>query len=129
MRVDQSAQFANTVLKIEDGSLVPYRFPKFNYEEDQNQQADSPIEAQKPEVSSRSLDKSEKTEKKAGARQKLMIADRQVYRTYFNSIGRAHLVLFFAFGVAFAFTLRFPGSSGYHPLSPEKEAAYRFFYI
>ncbi|KAI1116845.1 putative ATP-binding cassette transporter [Nemania sp. NC0429] len=119
----QAAQFADTVLRIEDGSLVPYRFPQSEkYEGEEGQQrTDSPTEAQKEpevEVSGRSLDRSEKSQeeeekkKKADAttqKQKLMIADRQVYRTYFGSIGRAHLAIFLAFGVAFAFTVRFPG--------------------
>ncbi|KAI1128256.1 putative ATP-binding cassette transporter [Nemania abortiva] len=103
----QSAQFADAVLRIENGSLVLYRFPDSDYKEDE--QPDSSTEAQKPEVSSGALSPPQKTEKKPKAAQKLMIADRQVYRTYFGSIGATHLIVFLVFGVAFAFTLRFPG--------------------
>ncbi|KAI1425294.1 putative ATP-binding cassette transporter [Xylaria sp. FL1777] len=100
----QSAQFASRIFSIEDGSLVPYRFPDPDYKGQQ-----LPDYAQKPEVPSVGLGRLEKEEKKdVKTRQKLMIADRQVYRTYFASIGRTHLVIFFTFGVAFAFTLRFP---------------------
>ncbi|KAI3332644.1 putative ATP-binding cassette transporter [Ustulina deusta] len=105
----QSAQFANSVLRIESGNLVPYRFPDPDAKGDQR-----PDDAQRPEVLSSGLDGSEKEEKEKKKKnrvkpsQKLLIADRQVYRIYFGSIGPTHLVIFFAFGVAFAFTLRFP---------------------
>lgn len=92
--------------------MVPYRFPDPDAKGDQR-----PDDAQRPEVLSSGLDGSEKEEKEKKKKnrvkpsQKLLIADRQVYRIYFGSIGPTHLVIFFAFGVAFAFTLRFPGSS------------------
>ncbi|KAI0109485.1 putative ATP-binding cassette transporter [Nemania sp. FL0031] len=103
----QSAQFADVVLKIENSSLVPYKFQDSDYNEDE--QLDSSSESQKLEVSKGGPGSAQKTEKKPKAADKLMIADRQVYRTYFGSIGRTHLFIFLAFGVAFAFTLRFPG--------------------
>ncbi|KAI0433473.1 putative ATP-binding cassette transporter [Xylaria sp. FL1042] len=104
----QAAQFANSVISIEDGNLVPYKFPEPDYKGDQ-----LPDDAQRPELpsnpSSAGINLPEKEEKKkVKTVQKLMIADRQVYRTYFGSIGRTHLAIFFTFGVAFAFTLRFP---------------------
>jgi ATP-binding cassette, subfamily C (CFTR/MRP), member 1 len=43
-------------------------------------------------------------------RTKLLIQDRTVYKTYFNSVGSLHSGLFLAGGVLFAFTLKFPGS-------------------
>ncbi len=40
---------------------------------------------------------------------KLLVQDRTVYRTYFNSVGTFHTVIFLAFAAVFAFTLKFPG--------------------
>jgi hypothetical protein len=37
-------------------------------------------------------------------------SDSKVYATYFRSIGSNNVVIFFVFGIAFAFCLRFPGS-------------------
>lgn len=39
------------------------------------------------------------------------ISDREVYRTYFQSIGRTHMIIFIICGILFGFTLKFPGSS------------------
>ncbi|KAI1152199.1 putative ATP-binding cassette transporter [Nemania diffusa] len=106
----QSAQFADVVLRIENNSLVPYTFPESpdspDYPEDQKLDT---AEAQRSEARSGSSSPPDKTEKKDKAAQKLMITDRQVYSTYFGSIGRTHLAIFLACGIAFAFTLRFPG--------------------
>ncbi|KAF2973471.1 hypothetical protein GQX73_g11 [Xylaria multiplex] len=108
----QPAQFADRVLRIEDGNLVLYRFPDSDYKGDEL--PENSTEAQGPEAPGGGLSglgkdgKEMEKEKEAKTVQKLMIADRQVYRTYFGSIGRTHLLIFFAFGVAFAFTLRFP---------------------
>ncbi|KAI0187341.1 putative ATP-binding cassette transporter [Xylaria flabelliformis] len=100
----QSAQFADSVLKIENGNLIPYQFSDSDPKREHHSDA---VESQKGEVPGESSDPSEKAGKKIGTAQKL-IADRQVYRTYFGSIGPTHLSIFVAFGVAFAFTLRFP---------------------
>ncbi|RYC61385.1 hypothetical protein CHU98_g4815 [Xylaria longipes] len=100
----QSAQFADSVLEIENGDLVPYRFPDSDSKEGQHPDS---VESQKSEVLSDNFNLPEKAGKKISTAPKL-IADRQVYRTYFGSIGRTHLGIFVAFGVAFAFTLRFP---------------------
>ena len=54
--------------------------------------------------------------KKEMTAQKLMVSDRQVYRTYFGSIGPTHMTLFLVFGVIFAFTLRFPGTPKSNPI-------------
>ncbi|KAI1275205.1 putative ATP-binding cassette transporter [Xylaria sp. FL0933] len=103
----QAAQFANSVFSIEDGKLVPHKFPEPDYKGDQ-----LPEDAQRPEVPSAGdtglLDEEKEEKKKVKQARKLMIADRQVYRTYLGSIGRTHLAIFFACGIAFAFTLRFP---------------------
>ncbi|KAJ2985210.1 hypothetical protein NUW58_g5655 [Xylaria curta] len=99
----QSAQFADRVLRIENRNLVPYSFPGPDHKG--GQLPDSAVEAEIPEPPANSLGPSEKAKKKAKPSQ---ITDRQVYRTYFGSIGQTHLAIFFAFGVAFAFTLRFP---------------------
>jgi hypothetical protein len=40
---------------------------------------------------------------------KTLIQDRTVYKTYFKSVGTLHTSIFFALGVVFAFTLKFPG--------------------
>ncbi|KAI3332296.1 putative ATP-binding cassette transporter [Xylariaceae sp. AK1471] len=124
----QSAQFADNVLKIENGCLVPYKFPDFDYKGEQP--ADS-IEVQQAQAPRDALLQSEKGEKKAQTAEKLLIADRQVYRAYFGSIGRTHLTIFFTFGVAFAFTLRFPAvwvqwwsADESHPLSRSHPTAY-----
>ncbi|KAI0459697.1 putative ATP-binding cassette transporter [Xylaria acuta] len=101
----QSAQFADSVLKIENGNLAPYKFPDSDFKGDQPPDS---IESQTPEAPSDSFNPSEKARENIKTSQKSMIADRQVYRTYFGSIGRTHLGIFLAFGVAFAFTLRFP---------------------
>ncbi|KAI0536463.1 putative ATP-binding cassette transporter [Xylaria digitata] len=129
----QPAQFADKVLRIEDQNLVPYRFPDSDYKGDEL--PDNSTEAQRPEDPGGDLGlpgKNEKErEKEVKTVQKLMIADRQVYRTYFGSIGRTHLVIFFAFGVAFAFTLRFPAvwvqwwsADESHPLSRDDTTGY-----
>ncbi|KAH8659368.1 putative ATP-binding cassette transporter [Tricladium varicosporioides] len=36
------------------------------------------------------------------------LSDKAVYWTYFNAIGQANMVIFFLFGAAFAFTMKFP---------------------
>ncbi|TGJ80985.1 hypothetical protein E0Z10_g7773 [Xylaria hypoxylon] len=127
----QSAQFADSVLKIEDQNLVPYTFPDSEYKDDQL--PGNSTEAQRPEASGGDLHRTEKDgkEKEVKTAQKLMIADRQVYRTYFGSIGRTHLAIFFAFGAAFAFTLRFPAvwvqwwsADESHPLSRDHATGY-----
>jgi ATP-binding cassette, subfamily C (CFTR/MRP), member 1 len=40
-----------------------------------------------------------------------IVADRVVYKAYFKSIGALDVLVFFCFGVAFAFCLKFPGKS------------------
>lgn len=94
------------MLKIENGTLVPYEFPDRDYKEELPVDA---VEPQKPQAPKDWLGGSEKGEKKGEVAMNLMIADRQVYRTYFGSFGRTHLIIFFVLGLAFAFTLRFPG--------------------
>ncbi|KAF4626586.1 hypothetical protein G7Y89_g11569 [Cudoniella acicularis] len=37
------------------------------------------------------------------------VTDMTVYQAYFSAIGRANMVIFFVWGAAFAFTLKFPG--------------------
>ncbi|KAI0415678.1 putative ATP-binding cassette transporter [Xylaria grammica] len=127
----QCAQFADSILRIEDQNLIPYRFPDSGYKGDQL--PDKSIEAQRLGAPSGSPDRSDKgeKEKEVKAARKLMIADRQVYRTYFGSIGQTHLAIFFAFGVAFAFTLRFPAvwvqwwsEDESHPLSRDHTTGY-----
>ncbi|KAJ3553202.1 hypothetical protein NPX13_g10939 [Xylaria arbuscula] len=98
------ARFADKVLTIEDGNLVPYKFPDAGYTSSM-----APDSAQEIEVPRGDLKGSGKMgKKKEPTAQKLMVADRQVYRTYFGSIGPTHVTIFLVFGVIFAFTLRFP---------------------
>lgn len=47
-----------------------------------------------------------------------LVLDREVYRTYFGTISRTDLILFFVLGLIFAFSLKFPGVSTYHHFSP-----------
>ncbi|KAI0404995.1 putative ATP-binding cassette transporter [Xylaria palmicola] len=103
----QSAQFADRVLKIEAGNLVPYKFPDPDRRDD-DQGPEASTEAQALGVPGSNLSRPEKTGRGPEAVQKPTIADRQVYRTYFGSIGRVNLAIFFALGVIFAFTIRFP---------------------
>ncbi|KAI0444796.1 putative ATP-binding cassette transporter [Xylaria telfairii] len=124
----QSAQFANSVLKIENSNLIPYRFPDSDLK---GEQASDSVESEKPDVSSDSLNPAEKARKKTKTPQQLMITDRQVYRTYFGSIGPTHLGIFLAFSVAFAFTLRFPAvwiewwsADESHPLTRDHPTGY-----
>ncbi|KAI0490109.1 putative ATP-binding cassette transporter [Xylaria cf. heliscus] len=124
----QSAQFANSVLTIENGNLVPYRFPD---PELKGEQVSDSTESQKPEVPGDSFSPSEKAGKQIKASQKPAITDRQVYRTYFGSIGPMHLSIFIAFGVAFTFTLRFPAiwiewwsADESHPLTRDHPTGY-----
>ncbi|KAI1736568.1 putative ATP-binding cassette transporter [Xylaria scruposa] len=123
----QSSQFADSVLKIENGSLVPYRFPDSN---PKGEHLPDSVESQKDEVLGDSFDPPEKAGKRIETSEKL-IADRQVYRTYFGSIGPTHLSIFVAFGVAFAFTLRFPAiwiewwsADESHPLTRDHPTGY-----
>ncbi|KAI8630570.1 putative ATP-binding cassette transporter [Xylariaceae sp. FL1651] len=125
----QSAQFADIILAIQDGSLIPYEFPESDLKGEQS--PDSLDEVQIPQGPKNVLSEPKQGERKVKVAQKLMIADHQVYRTYFGSIGRTHMMIFFAFGIAFAFTLRFPAiwvqwwsADESHPLSRAHSTGY-----
>ncbi|KAI0205035.1 putative ATP-binding cassette transporter [Astrocystis sublimbata] len=100
----QVARFADSILKIENGSLVTYRFSELSFDRDEAPEDDQTQQLERQSDIASSPAKAEMKSKITPA----MIPDRQVYRTYFGSIGRVHLSIFFTFGVAFAFTIRFP---------------------
>ncbi|KAI0506235.1 putative ATP-binding cassette transporter [Xylaria bambusicola] len=104
----QSAQFADTVVAIEDGSLVPYTFPEPDHKVDQV--PDPAQETKAPSGDPKGLEKGN-AEKERGKKKTVptvIVGDRQVYRTYFGSFGATHVTIFFAISIIFAFTLRFP---------------------
>ncbi len=102
---------ADKVFKIDQTGKL-YRCSPTDNERVGNNESNNDAEAASAKFSgsSRKRDASSRilTEIKGNAHAK-RVTDLAVYRTYFNSIGPTHMVFFILGGIAFAFTLKFPG--------------------
>lgn len=115
------AQLADVVLRLDEtGVLQPYQFPpsQADTEDDNAKEDDTGAEEKRLQVSEGTpKSKSQPQEPKS---KRPEITDRNVYATYFGSIGILNLVLFIGGGIIFAFCFKFPGKSNHDPYSPTR---------
>lgn len=110
---------ADTILRLDTtGTLENYRFPLSStkleeFEHASSDDADDKKEEAQVSVQGIPEDKSRSQQPKADPSD---IPDREVYRTYFRSIGSVNVWLFIGGGVVFAFCLKFPGDRLSNPL-------------
>lgn len=113
------AQLADVVLRLDEtGVLQPYQFPstQADTEDENDKEHDARSEKKRLQVSEGTpKPKSQPQEPKS---KRPDITDRNVYATYFGSIGLLNLVLFIGGGIIFAFCFKFPGKSTHNPHNP-----------
>src|SRR4051794_18978183 len=100
-----TAQYADTMLRLSDGTLLPYRFPS---QTQAKQDTDPAVKQHSAESESEKMT-GRSEDQDIDHADPSSISDREVYRVYFQAIGRFHTAIFVVNNMAFAFMYRFPG--------------------
>lgn len=110
------ARLADRVFTVDEGYIRPIQYADINGgvdDKDSTPESSSPgaIATEKVVISANVTPKNVELET-------TQVTDGDVYRTYFGSIGRFNIILYFLGGVVSDFCLKFPGMSPFMLLTP-----------